>query len=185
MGSYKPICFTDAMGKVLEKLILKKTIIHQILIPEQIGFRSKHCLELQLARLLDKLTINFNLRKKRSLVLLDLEKAYDTIWRDGLIYKLSSNYKYISPFKFLVEKRTHQSVIAKCQSIHLISPVAVHPHLGQLHVFLLMEFILLLSGLDSSLIDPRHRCQLLRLKHVPKLQLPSFNNSRPFFLVFY
>ena len=59
------------------------------LIPtEQFGFRKKHSTTAQLARISDYITHGYNLRKHTCMVLLDLEKAYDTIWTRGLLRKL-------------------------------------------------------------------------------------------------
>jgi hypothetical protein len=53
----------------------------------------KHSTTAQLARLTEYITHGFNFHKHTGLVLLDLEKAYDTVWVSGLLNKLIQ-YKF-------------------------------------------------------------------------------------------
>ena len=39
-------------------------------------------------RIVDHITHGYNQRKHTGMALLDLEKAYDTVWTTGLLYKL-------------------------------------------------------------------------------------------------
>jgi len=59
-----------------------------ILRDEQFGFRPKHSTALQLARLVHRITRNFNEKRLTGAVFLDVAKAFDTVWVDGLLYKL-------------------------------------------------------------------------------------------------
>jgi hypothetical protein len=44
---------------------------------------------LQCMRLADHVTLNFNNKMSTAAVFLDIEKAFDTMWHPGLLYKLS------------------------------------------------------------------------------------------------
>jgi hypothetical protein len=55
---------------------------------EQFGFRKKHSTVSQLDRISDYISNGYNLHKHSGMVLLKLEKAYDTVWIRGLLYKL-------------------------------------------------------------------------------------------------
>jgi hypothetical protein len=48
----------------------------------------KHSTISQLARISDYISNGYNLHKHTGTVFLDLEKAYDTVWIHGLLYKL-------------------------------------------------------------------------------------------------
>jgi len=59
---------------------------------EQFGFRPKHSTSLQLARLVERITRNFGEKRLTGAVFLDVAKAFDTVWIDGLLYKLTLNF---------------------------------------------------------------------------------------------
>jgi hypothetical protein len=56
---------------------------------EQFGFRPRHSKSFQLARLVERITRNFDEKGLTGAVFLDVAKAFDTVWIDGLIYKLT------------------------------------------------------------------------------------------------
>jgi hypothetical protein len=56
----------------------------------QFGFRANHSTTLQCMRLTDLITLNFNNKMSTAAVFLDNEKAFDTLWHPGLLYKLST-----------------------------------------------------------------------------------------------
>lgn len=92
--SYRPISLLSSLGKILERVILKRLTKFaeetNILAKEQFGFRSEHSTTHQIQRVTKIVTHNRAHRKSTGMVLLDIEKAYDTVWHDGLIYKLNS-----------------------------------------------------------------------------------------------
>ena len=92
-SSYRPISLLDSIGKLFEKILLAK-ILHEVserglMRDEQSGFRPSHSTSLQLARLVGRITRNFGEKKLTGGVFLDVAKAFDTVWFDGLIYKLT------------------------------------------------------------------------------------------------
>ena len=95
--SYRPISLLPTLSKIFEKIILsriqKHESTHKHIIPEQLGFREKRSTVQQLYRVTNHISTNFNLKKSTALVLLDIEKAFDTVWHKGLIYKLA-NYNF-------------------------------------------------------------------------------------------
>lgn len=90
--SYRPISLLNSIGKLLEKVIharLIESVEHKNLLPDfQFGFRKGHSTVHQ-AKRLQKFIARKKLSKKSTgVVLLDIEKAFDSIWHDGLIHKL-------------------------------------------------------------------------------------------------
>lgn len=90
--SYRPISLLTSLSKILERVILSRLTEHLTannIIPEQQhGFRNQKSTITQLMRV--KNYCQSALRNKRSvgMILMDVEKAYDRIWHDGLIFKL-------------------------------------------------------------------------------------------------
>jgi hypothetical protein len=56
---------------------------------EQMEFRPRHSTSLQLARLVERITRNFGENRLTGAVFLDMAKAFDTVWIDGLLHKLT------------------------------------------------------------------------------------------------
>jgi hypothetical protein len=68
---------------------LTSFVNRQHLLPHaQFGFCIKHSTISQLAQITDYISNGYNLHKHSGMVLLDLEKAYNTVWIHGLLYKL-------------------------------------------------------------------------------------------------
>jgi hypothetical protein len=56
---------------------------------EPFGFRLRHSTSLQLARLVERITRYFSEKRLTGAVFLDMAKAFDTVWIDGLFCKLT------------------------------------------------------------------------------------------------
>lgn len=115
LTSYRPISLLNSLIKIAEKIIhtritnhLKR---HKIRINEQFGYKKGHYIVAQLTRVCDYVTDNFNQNKYTSIVLLDIEKAFDTVWHNGLINKMIT-LKFpdylIYTIKSYLNKRTFQ-----------------------------------------------------------------------------
>jgi hypothetical protein len=71
----------------LNKIIVK----HRLDKPTQMGFKKNHSTTLQLARIINEILIEFNKDKTTAMTLIDLEKAFDTVWINGLVKKMCVN----------------------------------------------------------------------------------------------
>lgn len=91
-SSYRPICLLPTLSKLTEKIILKRLNAFEkkerLIIDEQFGFREQHSTVQQLVRIVNDICTNFNLNKVTVMLFLDIEKAFDRVWIDGLIYKM-------------------------------------------------------------------------------------------------
>jgi hypothetical protein len=87
------ISLLSKTGKVFENAILEivqKHIGHRNLLNTcQFGFHARHSMTLQCMRLAHHVTLHFNNNMSTAVVFLDIEKAFDTTWQPGLLYKLS------------------------------------------------------------------------------------------------
>ena len=93
-GAYRPICITSYIGKLLEKIIAAR--LYAFLIsknyhdPEQEGFTVQRNTIRYLNRL--QLEIKSDLTENKTVIALfaDMEKAFDSVWKRGLIVKLTN-----------------------------------------------------------------------------------------------
>jgi len=104
---------------------------------KQFGFRPRHSTSLQLARLVERITRNFGEKRLTYAVFLDVAKAFDTVWIDGLLYKLTlqnfpsyivhtvSSYLRDRTFEasFQMAMSSHRGMRAGVAQGGLISPV--------------------------------------------------------------
>jgi len=83
----------DTIGKLFEKILLVRIlqVVNErgLFWDEQFGFSPKHSTSLQLARLVERITRNFGGKSLTGAVFFDVAKAFDTVWIDGLLYKLT------------------------------------------------------------------------------------------------
>ena len=92
-SSYRPITLLDTIGNLFEKILLAR-ILHVVserglMRDEQYGFRPRHGTSLNLASLVERITRNFGEKRFTGAVSLDVAKAFDTVWIDGLLYMLT------------------------------------------------------------------------------------------------
>jgi hypothetical protein len=90
--SYRAISLLSSIGKVLEKVILtrlvKATDEISTIPDEQFGFRPKHSTVDQLINVTEFIANGFGQKQSTGAIFLDVAKAFDTDWHDGLVYKL-------------------------------------------------------------------------------------------------
>jgi hypothetical protein len=91
-NSYRPISLLSTLGKLFERILaarLTSFVNRQHLLPHaQFGFCKKHFTVSQLARITDYISNGYNLHKHSGMVLLDLEKAYNSLGTWPPLYKL-------------------------------------------------------------------------------------------------
>ncbi|GBM32324.1 RNA-directed DNA polymerase from mobile element jockey [Araneus ventricosus] len=116
--SYRPISLLSSLGKIFEKILQKRINSYcdssNIIPKEQFGFRAQHSTIHQLLRVTNSITEGMNNKFYTGGIFLDIQKAFDRVWHDGLIYKLIQlNFpKYlINILKSFLENRTFKVVI--------------------------------------------------------------------------
>lgn len=91
-NSYRPISLLSNLGKLFEKVIRNR--IHDfientsIIVNEQFGFKKQHSAVHQINRIVNIIKSNKRKKKSTGMIILDVEKAFDTVWHNGLLYKL-------------------------------------------------------------------------------------------------
>ena len=91
-SAYRPISLTSCLGKCLERIIttrLNGFIEHNKIIDlEQEGFRKFHSTTHALLRLVQDIFNGYNRKESTLVAFIDMEKAFDSVWRDGLLVKM-------------------------------------------------------------------------------------------------
>ncbi|KAL1122863.1 hypothetical protein AAG570_003189 [Ranatra chinensis] len=104
-SSYRPISLLSSLAKVVDRIILNRLTDvgdkMRIIPDNQFGFRRNHATIHQLSRVVSHISGNMAKRNITAMVLLDSEKAFDTVWIEGLIQRLAT-YSFPSPLIKLV-----------------------------------------------------------------------------------
>ena len=92
--SYRPISLLSCIGKLGERLINKRLYwwleSSQLISQHQAGFRAKSRTEDQLFRLTQKVIDGFHREQQTTAIFIDLQQAYDRIWKTGLLLKMQN-----------------------------------------------------------------------------------------------
>lgn len=93
-ASYRPIALTSCLGKTFERMVNARLMYYleenQCLDPYQCGFRASRSTSDHLLRLETTIREAFIRRQHCVSIFFDLEKAYDTTWRYGILRDLHS-----------------------------------------------------------------------------------------------
>ena len=91
-NNYCPISLLSCLGKFLERVINRRLLSYleeqKILSPTQTGYRKHRSTEDQLALVAQEIENAFQEKKKVVSVFFDLTKAFDKVWRGGLLLKI-------------------------------------------------------------------------------------------------
>lgn len=130
--SYRPISLLSSFSKILEKLIQNRltTIIHSksVYLNEQFGFRASHSTSHQLLRASNYIKKNLCVKKSVGMITFDVEKAFDSVWHAGLLFKMKKfNFPiYLIHFiRSFIEKRSFHVSINNTKSTSFNIPAGV------------------------------------------------------------
>ena len=95
-SGYRPISLLSVVGKLLERIMTHRLLKHleenRQLNRFQSGFRKKRSTTDHLFRLTQTVSQGFNQNMSTVCVFLDVEKAFDCVWLDGLRWKLKREF---------------------------------------------------------------------------------------------
>jgi len=89
-SSFRPISLTSTTAKAFERLILTRlwsSVGHKIS-KNQAGFRKHHSTVDQIYRVLNAIRGAWSVHESLPIAFLDISKAFDRVWVDGLLFKL-------------------------------------------------------------------------------------------------
>lgn len=90
--NYRPISLLPVIGKLAEGIVLRRLQaaidVNQAIQDEQFGFRSGHSTVHQILRVVEQVTEGFNKKQSTGAIFLDVSKAFDKVWHQGLLHKM-------------------------------------------------------------------------------------------------
>ncbi|GFV73853.1 probable RNA-directed DNA polymerase from transposon X-element [Trichonephila clavipes] len=149
-SSYRPISLLSTIGKLTESIILHrlKNFIneHNLHNPNQYGFTNKLSTLHPLLRLTEHISEGFQKRKSTGAVFLDIQKAFDRVWINGLTSKLISYnlspslihliHSYLTNrfFKIRINETlsNEHSVSAECPQGSLLGPLLCNLYINDI-----------------------------------------------------
>ncbi len=94
-ANYRPISLLPICSKIFEKIIFDAMYdfftVNNLLSRDQSGFRPGDSTINQLLSISDEIFRNFEMFDETRAVFLDISKAFDKVWHDGLLFKLKQN----------------------------------------------------------------------------------------------
>ena len=93
--NYRPISLLPIFGKILEKIVFDQVYYylnsHNLVSKNQSGFRPGDSTIYQLISITSNIYESFEKYDETRAVFLDISKAFDKVWHEGIIYKLKCN----------------------------------------------------------------------------------------------
>ena len=115
--SYRPISLTSCIGKLAERMINNRLYwwleTTNTLNKYQAGFRAGQRTDDQLFRLSQSISNGFQDKKHTTAVFVDLQQAYDRVWRKGLFWKLNDAGVHGKLYKWLKSFLTDRTIQTK------------------------------------------------------------------------
>ena len=182
--NYRPISLLPIFAKVFEKIIFRHLYNHlvsnNLITSNQSGFRPGDSVTNQLIYLVHEILKNFNCNEhfETRSVYLDMSKAFDKVWHQGLIYKLEQNGvkgNLLEMFKSYLSEREQRVVMNGVYSDwgHLNSGVPQGSVLGPLLFLVYVND--LENGIKSSIKFFADDTSLFSIVQDPKISAEDLN----------
>ena len=107
VNNYIPVSLLPIFGKIFEKLLFNSIMNFleekNLLNSNQSGFRSNHSCESQLLSIVHDIYSSFDCHPSLGVrgIFLDISKAFDRVWHEGLLYKIQSIGISDTPLKLI------------------------------------------------------------------------------------
>ena len=123
VSNYRPISLLPICSKILEKIIFNNMyrylVVNDLISKHQSGFRPGDSTTNQLLFLVHTIHLALDEQKEVRSLFLDMSKAFDKVWHDGLLFKLQRNGidgQLLQLFKSYLSNRKQRVVINSFES---------------------------------------------------------------------
>ena len=110
--NYRPICLLEVLLKIFERIIAHRLLyyLEYILTEKQFGFRRGRCTQHPIHIASEIININSKEKRLTLIATRDTEKAFDTVWEKGLLFKINelpcSNNDFLALIhNFMIKRR--------------------------------------------------------------------------------
>ena len=152
--SYRPISLLSCLGKTLERMVNKQLMWHletnNLITKEQTAFRKNRNTEDQVIHLAQSIENAFQEKKKVIATFLDLSKAFDKVWKEGLLLKLLKSGINGCMFNWIKSFLCHRSARVKLNN-SLSSKVKIRQGVPQGGVISPTLFLVFINDITEGL----------------------------------
>ena len=174
-NSYRPISLLSCLGKTLERIINKRLMCHlennNLITREQSAFRRNRSVEDQVTFLAQSIENAFQEEKKVIATFIDLSKAFDKVWKRGLLLKLLQCNVGDNMFKWIRSFLCHRSARVKLNA-NLSHSVTIREGVPQGGVISPTLFVVFINDITKGLTK-----YISRALHADDLALWSSEKS--------
>ena len=121
--NYRPISLLPLFAKIFERILFSKMynyfISNNLITKNQSGFRPNESVTNQLIYLVDEIHSSLDINLDVRSIFLDMSKAFDKVWHEGLVFKLKQNGisgKLLNLIENYLINRKQRVVLNGCKS---------------------------------------------------------------------